>query len=779
MLARSLLSSKTEEVKIFYSYSRKDSAFRSLVDNLLGEFKWDVEVRAWYDGQIHPGEEWAPAINRHLDAADIILLFITQQFIDSAYCMRVELPRALERHGNGDSCVIPVIIEHTTPDWRTLPFAHIQALPQNGQPLSQWTEPDDAIRNIVQAIVDIVATKNVDPNGRCHWQVYLEADRARFDSKDELRLIQDLRQVSEDPTLRPRAIGQGSVVALLESTNGGLRRVQNWFASGECRRLGGFPVTRIVERFGAGLHASVQSGTRHGGSPDAEPDPDLLLFPSEPFQPPNITGIIARKGAGRELDFICDTGDDNLQGDALRNETRVLIEYFYTALSAPADDLYVNLAPDESNRMLGASLEGTALGRAMLEADYRLKRLSASLLHPDSESGHEFWTTVFSQAQATLGNVGNYHTFQRVWISPDDVGVYVGAFEIRDGEVLYPQLAEGIETQVWLHTCHLNIKCVPEFVIGHSEGDPGLARKTTDICAPIFDDLIVPLIEREVNQGKSFAVLRQVYHAMALATWWKKRYRDDPRWSPVIESGKPDHLQPQYLGMSAYDFGAAQAAMKTPKKEQKTFTANMGAKTQDPAPPESGDECAQLAQLVSRAIELRTRGDLLTSRSLLERAALVGVAEYGPESPMTLLAQSELGRTLREMAELHEARRLHEVVLDVRSRVLGRDHNDTLKSMDCLAETLLEIGEATCARKLQSDAAEIRARKSEAYRIPENREYFEKYLRVFREGIFYLVRDEFDPQQGARETRTYFAGAIDFRSIAAALRERLARERGG
>ena len=60
MLARCLLSTdKTEEVRIFYSYSREDADFRALIDDVLGRFRWDVEVRTWYDSEIPAGRDYA------------------------------------------------------------------------------------------------------------------------------------------------------------------------------------------------------------------------------------------------------------------------------------------------------------------------------------------------------------------------------------------------------------------------------------------------------------------------------------------------------------------------------------------------------------------------------------------------------------------------------------------------------------------------------------------------------------------------------------------------
>jgi TIR domain/Tetratricopeptide repeat len=760
MLARSLLSSSNvEEVRIFYSYSRKDSTFRSLIDNVLGKFKWDVEVRTWYDGDIQPGEDWTSEINDNLNAADIVLLFITQQFIDSDYCMHVELPQALENHNSRDCRVIPMIIEETTPDWRTLPFAHLQVLPQNGQPLSQWSEIDEAVRNIVQGIVDIIATANMDPKGRCRWQLHLAAAKANFGLNDELQMVRRLREISKDGTLRPRAIGEGSVVALLESTKEGLRRVKRWFAEGESVELAGYPVKRIVELFGAGLHASVYSATGLQSNEQVpDPDPDLLLFPSNPFFPPLVASIVLRKNCPSKIDFIITRGEDNLQGEAFEEESKKLSSYFYTALAAPDDDIFVNLAPDESNRMLGPYLEGTALGRAMLEEDYRLKRLSASLLHPDSESGREFWQRVFEQARAERGTASAiYNTFQRVWIVPDEAVVYVGA--LNKDIPSAPPLEDG-ETQVSVSELYLRVKCQHEYLSGYSNGTPAEARWAKDICSPIFKDLIVPLIEGEVNEGKNFAGLRQIYCSMVLAEWCKKEYRDDPKWAQWFNP--ENRIAATIRGITPYFEESGSVCTRDAKSAPSHTPSNDNAGKKTKLPPRMSDE---YSKLVSQATFLRKSGELVKSRELLENAVNGRTELYGAKHQLTLVATDQLGRTMRDMGQLDEARRLHEMVLATRSQTLGSDHDYTVNSMNILAETLLEIGEVTAACELQAQAAEIRMRKSSAYSIPENREYFEKYLRIFREGVFHIVRDEYDPRSSSRETRTYFAGAIDFREI--------------
>ena len=764
MLARSVLSdSVVEEVKIFYSYSRDDSEYRNSIDDVLSKFRWDVAVRTWYDGEIEAGEEWASMINDNLDAADIVLLFVTQKFVESDYCRNVEIPRALENHDRGSCRVIPVVLEETQPDWRTLPFARLQTLPQNGQPLTQWDAPDEALRNIIQGVVDLIASANVDPEGRCRWQLHLVGDRTALSLNEEMQLVVRLREIADDSTLRTRAIGQGSVVALIESTNEGLRRVKAWFEEKKLCTIVGWTVASIVERFGAGLHASAIGGS--GEDRDAgliQPDSGFLLFPSESFTPPITTGIVLRGNDPTSIDFITDTGDDNQKGDEFEAECQKLTEFFYNALMVPDADHWVNLSPDESSRMLAPSLQGTGLGWAMLEGDFRLKRLSASLLHPESETGQAYWREVFVRARKELGHTNlNYTTFQRVWIKPDNAEVYLGTLP---PEIVWaPPMGEN-ETQIWVSDCRLKVECAHEFLESYCEGTSAEARWTNELCSEVFDELIVPVIEREVNEGRNFAITRQHYHSMILACWCKKHFADDPAWSRYIDCGRPGDARITRLSITPLG----------PDKLDRP-RSTVGRNGPDPA---SGAAISELRReskldaardehsaLVERATALRESGDVARSQELLKRAVEWRTGAHGAEHPLTLVAMSQLGRTATAQGHLVEAKRLHEAVLATRTRTLGRSHDWTVNSMNILAETLLLSGEVQRGRELQAQAAEIRVRTSSRFEIPENKEYFERYLSIFRHGVFRVVQSEFASVSSTRKTRTYFSGAIDVRGI--------------
>ena len=48
---------------------------------------------------------------------------------------------------------------------------------------------------------------------------------------------------------------------------------------------------------------------------------------------------------------------------------------------------------------------------------------------------------------------------------------------------------------------------------------------TTILGSQIVRQIILPAIEQEVNTGKNFAQLRQIYNSMILAVWFKKNLK--------------------------------------------------------------------------------------------------------------------------------------------------------------------------------------------------------------------------------------------------------------
>jgi len=135
---------------LFFSYSHQDEQLRDKLEIHLSALKRQGLIDTWHDRRILAGDELDGAIAQNLEAADIILLLVSADFLASAYCYDVEMQRAIERHHAGEARVIPVILRPC--DWRDAPFGGLMAAPKDGRPVTSWPDLDEAFLDVVQAI---------------------------------------------------------------------------------------------------------------------------------------------------------------------------------------------------------------------------------------------------------------------------------------------------------------------------------------------------------------------------------------------------------------------------------------------------------------------------------------------------------------------------------------------------------------------------------------------------------------------------------------------------
>lgn len=738
MLARCLLSNQSvDELRIFYSYARKDSRFRELIDDVLGRFKWDVDVRAWYDGEIPAGDAWEPDIFRHIDAAHIILLFVTRSFLASDYCQKVEVPRALARQARGDAIVIPLLIEDAGHELFPPALRQVQWLPRNGVPIERWDNREAAIRNVVQGIVDVIVSRTIDSQGRCRWQIHLLTSVETVSDEEQVAIVRELRTHAADPTLRPLAIGGGSVMMIVESSRQGFAMFGRWQRSQSPARVAGLEVAGVVELFGAGVQASVrqvESGEADGTSYESE----MLLFPSPTFVPVTARGMSVFDDRPTTPDFVIEGGDLGSHSPEFAVESTRVVNFFATAVTVPESEFWVNLSPDETNRMLGAGLTGTEAGHQLLELDVRLKRLAASLMHPDSASGKLFWGEVFERTAGMVARA-EIATFQRVWLVPKSATVYCPEHEIG-------------KRSAFVVRREIEVLCEGDYAARYREGSAG--TNASDVCVPIFKETILPLIERDVNEGKNFAEFRQIYCSLILATWFKKQFRDHAAWKARIDSREPSHVVPSIRRIAPVNvsqfFGLAGEAGCSGAAGGDESNAHGGKA-------DSVDADARLAA----AVRLRLTGKI--AQAVADLRELLVESRRDRRLGLQVSVLTELGLALSLLGDFRDAREHHEEVVRLRRYALGDNHPATLESMATLATTLASSGDGTAAAALREEIEERKAASSEAFSIRENREFYERYMRVFRNGLYRVVRNEYrhDAATSALVARSYFSGAID------------------
>jgi nucleoside phosphorylase len=148
---RGLVAPPPGAIDVFFSYSHKDEALRDELEAHLAALKRTGVIRGWHDRRIAPGATWKGEIDKNLDAAALVLLLVSADFLASDYCFDVEMGRALERQRQGKTHLVPVILRAC--DWTTVPsLGKLQALPRDAKPVTSWGNRDEAWSHVAQGI---------------------------------------------------------------------------------------------------------------------------------------------------------------------------------------------------------------------------------------------------------------------------------------------------------------------------------------------------------------------------------------------------------------------------------------------------------------------------------------------------------------------------------------------------------------------------------------------------------------------------------------------------
>jgi len=248
--------------------------------------------------------------------------------------------------------------------------------------------------------------------------------------------------------------------------------------------------------------------------------PGQMVKTSALYNPTLIKGLRIYPNNPLRFDFIVETGDEKPVDSFLYEESNRLIKYFLASLTIPEQDMWVNLSPFEQQRIIPEKFGITEMGRDLLAQDYILKQLTASMMYPEESLGEKFWKDVRQKIERKYGITDiPMDTFVKVWIVPAKAVVY----ENEDTAfVVESRLKVMLEQDYIAHTKFDEDKNLKAEEKAANEQ----TREQRNLTAEIIREILIPAIEKEVNEGRNFATLRQVYHSMILATWFKRNLKE-------------------------------------------------------------------------------------------------------------------------------------------------------------------------------------------------------------------------------------------------------------
>src|SRR5262245_42542642 len=98
-----------DPIDVFFSYAPSDEGFRIELEAHLALLRKSGVIRALSWMQLDAGAPVRETMDAAFDAAQVILLLVSADFLESDGC-DAEVGRALARQRAGEACVIPIIL---------------------------------------------------------------------------------------------------------------------------------------------------------------------------------------------------------------------------------------------------------------------------------------------------------------------------------------------------------------------------------------------------------------------------------------------------------------------------------------------------------------------------------------------------------------------------------------------------------------------------------------------------------------------------------------------
>jgi hypothetical protein len=147
-------TSITGAISIFYacSSSKEDLQLQEEIGKQLGFLRKQKLIDEWHSGKLEAGAEREAETRRRLENAQVILLLVSADLLASEDDSIIV--RAMERHREGTAIVVPVILRPV--EWQETAFNGLVALPDEGRPITSWSNRDDAFLSVAKGIRKII-----------------------------------------------------------------------------------------------------------------------------------------------------------------------------------------------------------------------------------------------------------------------------------------------------------------------------------------------------------------------------------------------------------------------------------------------------------------------------------------------------------------------------------------------------------------------------------------------------------------------------------------------
>jgi TIR domain len=143
-------------INVFIIYAEEDEKFKQELEKFLKPLIRQKIIHSMHSESIVPGDSRQENIAKLINTAQIVLLLVSQNFLNSDQIYDHEMMYAMERHNLKVARVIPIILRST--DLTGIPFEGLQALPRHGKVIGTpgndeaWNNVGREIRQICEQL---------------------------------------------------------------------------------------------------------------------------------------------------------------------------------------------------------------------------------------------------------------------------------------------------------------------------------------------------------------------------------------------------------------------------------------------------------------------------------------------------------------------------------------------------------------------------------------------------------------------------------------------------
>lgn len=107
-------------------------------------------ISLWSSLNVEPGSDWESERTQHIEHAEMVLLLISPDYLNSGSCLTIALDRLLIRQRGGQALIVPVLVRPAV--WQAMPFGRLAPLPADGRPVTIRRNADQGWGEVVAGL---------------------------------------------------------------------------------------------------------------------------------------------------------------------------------------------------------------------------------------------------------------------------------------------------------------------------------------------------------------------------------------------------------------------------------------------------------------------------------------------------------------------------------------------------------------------------------------------------------------------------------------------------